>query len=177
MTGTNSGRPLLPERVTRAAQFVSAVAPGLLALSGAQVRSGLALRAQRLQPRVKRWDNPVVKTINQDRRAAGSMIKLSITKYFYFLFIQYIYFMEPYYKTLQTIFNITREDSQPTTYKCRPREIILRQFQDWSEIQQHLHLLETEGLIHTRQEETLVIQITHQGIAKIVGSNLLVTGD
>jgi len=85
--------------------------------------------------------------------------------------------MEPQYKTLQTIFNITREDSQPTTYKCRPREIILRQFQDWSEIQQHLHLLETEGLINTRQEETLVIQITHQGIAKITSSNLLVTGD
>jgi len=85
--------------------------------------------------------------------------------------------MEPQYKTLQTIFNITREDSQPTTYKCRPREIILRQFQDWSEIQQHLHLLETEGLINTRQEETLVIQITHQGITKITSSNLLVTGD
>jgi hypothetical protein len=85
--------------------------------------------------------------------------------------------MEPHYKTLQTIFNITREDSQPTTYKCRPREIILRQFQDWSEIQHHLHLLEAEGLIHTRQEETLVIQITHQGIAKIIGSNLLVTGE
>jgi len=109
--------------------------------------------------------------------AACSMIKLSITKYYYFHFIQYIYFMEPQYKTLQTIFNITREDSQPTTYKCRPREIILRQFQDWSEIQQHLHLLETEGLINTRQEETLVIQITHQGIAKITSSNLLVTGD
>src|SRR4051812_21090266 len=103
------------------------------------------------------------------------MIKLSITKYYQFPFIQYIYFMEPHFKTLQTIFNITREDSQPTTYKCRPREIILRQFQDWSEIQQHLHLLEAEGLISTRQEETLVIQITQQGIEKITSSNLLVT--
>ena len=85
--------------------------------------------------------------------------------------------MEPHYKTLQTIFNITREDSQPTTYKCRPREIILRQFQDWSEIQQHLHVLEAEGLIGTRQEETLVIQITHAGIEKIHTVNALVTGN
>jgi len=46
--------------------------------------------------------------------------------------------MEPRYKTLQTIFNIVTQDPQPTTYKCRPREIILRQFEDWSVIQQHL---------------------------------------
>ena len=82
-------------------------------------------------------------------------------------FIQYIYFMEPHYKTLQTIFNITKEDPQPCTYKCRPREIILRQFQDWSVIQQHLDLLEAEELINTRQEETLVILITVAGIEKI----------
>jgi hypothetical protein len=75
--------------------------------------------------------------------------------------------MEPQYKTLQTIFNITKEDPQPTTYKCRPREIILRQFQDWSLIQQHLQLLEEEGLISTRQEETLVILITMSGWKKI----------
>jgi len=154
--------------------------------------ASLPLRASKIFSRSVRWRNCIhngrhfIATPCAPREtakkktphgAACSMIKLSITKYYYFLFIQYIYFMEPQYKTLQTIFNITREDSQPTTYKCRPREIILRQFQDWSEIQQHLHLLETEGLINTRQEETLVIQITHQGIAKIISSNLLVTGD
>lgn len=75
--------------------------------------------------------------------------------------------MEPCYKTLQTIYNITKEDPQPTTYKCRPREIILRQFQDWSIIQQHLKQLEEEGLVRTKQEETMVIYITAAGIEKI----------
>ncbi len=75
--------------------------------------------------------------------------------------------MEAYYKTLQTIYTITKDDPQPDTYKCRPREIILRQFQDWSVILQHLNLLEDEGLIITSQEDTLVISITHAGIEKI----------
>jgi predicted transcriptional regulator len=75
--------------------------------------------------------------------------------------------MEPCYKTLQTIYTITKDDPQPETYKCRPREIILRQFQDWSIIQQHLQLLENEGLVTTSQEDTMVICITTAGIQKI----------
>ncbi len=75
--------------------------------------------------------------------------------------------MEAYYKTLQTIFSITKDDPQPETYKCRPREIILRQFQDWSVILQHLKLLEDEGLVITSQEDTLVICITSAGIEKV----------
>lgn len=75
--------------------------------------------------------------------------------------------MEACYKTLQTIFNITKDDPQPETYKCRPREIILRQFQDWSIIQQHLQLLEEEGFVITNQEDTMVICITGAGIEKI----------
>ncbi len=78
--------------------------------------------------------------------------------------------MEAYYKTLQTIYNITKEDPQPDTYKCRPREIILRQFQDWSVIQQHLKLLEDEGLVITSQEDTMVICITPAGIEKVSSS-------
>ena len=75
--------------------------------------------------------------------------------------------METPYKTLQTIYNIAKEDPQPDTYKCRPREIILRQFQDWGIIQQHLKLLEAEGLVITSQEDTLVVCITLAGIEKI----------
>lgn len=74
--------------------------------------------------------------------------------------------MELHYKTLQTIYNICKEDPQPDSYKCRPREIILRQFQDWSIIQQHLRLLEMEDLVVTTQEDTLVIRITQKGIDK-----------
>ena len=75
--------------------------------------------------------------------------------------------MEAHYKTLQTIYNITIQDPQPTSYQCRPREIILRQFQDWTVIQQDLKLLEEEGLVTTNQKDTLIITITHNGIQKI----------
>ena len=85
--------------------------------------------------------------------------------------------MEPHYQTLQTIYNITKEDPQPTTYKCRPREIILRQFQDWTAIQQDLRQLENEGLVITGQEETLVIKITEAGIEKITSGQLVTTGN
>jgi len=82
--------------------------------------------------------------------------------------------MEPRYKTLQTIFNIVTQDPQPTTYKCRPREIILRQFEDWSVIQQHLKQLEMEELVSTGQEETLFIRITAMGIEKIKAGNVII---
>ena len=80
--------------------------------------------------------------------------------------------MEAHYKTLQTIYNITVQDPQPTTYQCRPREIILRQFQDWNVIQQDLKLLEEEGLVTTNQKDTLIITITPDGIQKINSENL-----
>ena len=79
--------------------------------------------------------------------------------------------MEAHYKTLQTIYNITVQDPQPTTYQCRPREIILRQFQDWAVIQQDLKLLEEEGLVTTHQKDTLIITITPDGIQKINSEN------
>ncbi|MEJ7588667.1 MAG: hypothetical protein WKI04_13985 [Ferruginibacter sp.] len=79
--------------------------------------------------------------------------------------------METHYRTLQTIFTITNQDPQPVTYQCRPREIILRQFQDWSVIQQHLRLLEDEGFVTTIQKETLIITITTAGIEKVLSEN------
>ena len=75
--------------------------------------------------------------------------------------------MEPRYKTLSTIYDIVKDDPQPHTYLCRPREIILRQFLDWGVIQQHLNLLEEEHLVATRQLDTLTILITPAGIDKL----------
>ena len=91
--------------------------------------------------------------------------------------MKYIYPMEAQYKTLKTIFNITKDDPQPERYKCRPREIILRQFQDWNIIQKHLALLEDEGLVITSQEDTLVICITHPGIEKILSDEKSLIGN
>lgn len=80
--------------------------------------------------------------------------------------------MEAHYKTLQTIYNISIQDPQPTSYQCRPREIILRQFQDWTIIQQDISLLEEEGMVITRQKDTLIITITAIGIDKICSDSL-----
>lgn len=84
--------------------------------------------------------------------------------------MKYIYPMAAHYNTLQTIYLITKDDPQPERYKCRPREIILRQFQDWSIIQNHLHLLENEGLVTTSQEDTFIVRITSLGVMKIIDS-------
>ena len=80
--------------------------------------------------------------------------------------------MNAHYKTLETIFTIAHQDPNPVTYLCRPREIILRQFQDWSVIQQNLELLEQEGLVVTKQMDTLIISITSSGIQKMESANL-----
>jgi hypothetical protein len=77
------------------------------------------------------------------------------------------------YKTLQTIYSITKDDPHPTTYKCRPRDIILRQLMDWAVIQQHLELLEKEGLLVTAQEETMVVKLTITGIEKLRSRGML----
>ncbi len=79
--------------------------------------------------------------------------------------------MGSHYKTLLTVYTITKQDPQPVTYQCRPREIILRQFQDWAIIQQHLKLLEEEGFIVTKQLDTLVITITPAGIEKVLSED------
>lgn len=75
--------------------------------------------------------------------------------------------MEPRYQILQTIYQIAGKDPQPEFYPCRPREMILRLYTDWPVIQQHLHVLETEGLITTTQLNTLVIRISREGISKL----------
>ena len=75
--------------------------------------------------------------------------------------------MDDYYKTLQTIYDIVKEDPQPETYKCVPREIILREYNSWSVIEQHLKLLEKEGMVVIKREDTVVISITAGGIEKV----------
>lgn len=75
--------------------------------------------------------------------------------------------MEDTDKTLKTIYDIVKDDPQPQTYKCRPREIILRQYQSWTTIEKQLKVLKDEGLVDIQQEDTIVITITKQGIEKV----------
>ncbi len=75
--------------------------------------------------------------------------------------------MQDHYSLLHTIYEIVQNDPQPERYSCRPRELILRRMQEWSDIQQQLHQLEKEELVTTEQQETMVIRITHAGLALV----------
>ncbi len=81
--------------------------------------------------------------------------------------MKYIYRMEDTYKTLKIIYDIVKEEPQPQTYKCRPREIILRQYQSWTTIEKQLKVLKDEGMVEIQQEDTVVISITREGIEKV----------
>ncbi len=76
--------------------------------------------------------------------------------------------MQAHYHLLHTIYDIVKNDPQPENYGCRPRELILRQLQEWSVIQQQLELLEQEGMVVTEQQNTLIIRITGNGLQKIM---------
>lgn len=75
--------------------------------------------------------------------------------------------MQDHYNLLRTIYDIVKNDPQPEHYGCRPRELILRQLQEWPYIQQQLRTLESEELVVTEQQDTLIIRITAAGIEKI----------
>jgi hypothetical protein len=75
--------------------------------------------------------------------------------------------MEQQYYTLQTIYNIVKEDSQPHTYLCNTREIIVRQLFGWDDIKTHLELLAMEQLITIRQLGSVAISITPAGLEKV----------
>lgn len=82
--------------------------------------------------------------------------------------------MLDHYHLLHTIYSIVKEDPQPQLYACRPRELILRQFQDWSFISEQLRLLEEEELVTTEQQDTLIIRITSAGLEKAKDGSSLV---
>ena len=71
------------------------------------------------------------------------------------------------YYTLQTIFNIVKNDPNPETYLCSAREIILRQLNEWDIIQHHLKILAEKGFVIVKQLDKIAICITTSGIEKI----------
>lgn len=82
--------------------------------------------------------------------------------------------MQAHYQLLCTIYEIVKNDPQPEHYSCRPRELILRQLQEWSVIQEQLLLLEKEELVTTEQQNTLIIRITAAGMEKVKEQNRFV---
>lgn len=79
--------------------------------------------------------------------------------------------MEPKYTTLRTIYEIVKNETNPATYNCSLRQIILRQMQPWDNIMQHLEDLAEEGFISI-QKPAAIVCITEKGIeqAKSVSS-------
>ncbi|KAA9038461.1 hypothetical protein FW778_12920 [Ginsengibacter hankyongi] len=75
--------------------------------------------------------------------------------------------MEEEYLTLQTIFDIVKNDANPQTYLCSAREIILRQFNGWDVIQQHLQLLAEKEFVVVKQLDKIAISITQSGIDRV----------
>jgi hypothetical protein len=81
--------------------------------------------------------------------------------------------MEEEYITLQTIFDIVKNDSNPETYLCSAREIILRQFNGWDIIQKHLQLLAEKEFVIVKQLDKIAISITQRGIEHIRSASLV----
>ena len=71
------------------------------------------------------------------------------------------------YYTLQTIYNIVKSDTDPTTYPCTFRDIILNSSIDTAVIQQHLDSLANEGLLLVKKLDCTVFCITALGIAQL----------
>jgi hypothetical protein len=79
--------------------------------------------------------------------------------------------MEDHYELLHTIYEIVKNDPQPERYACRPRELILRRFQEWSILHQQLQLLEKEELVILEQQDTLIVRVTAAGLDKVRAQN------
>jgi predicted transcriptional regulator len=78
--------------------------------------------------------------------------------------------MENKYKTLYTIFELVKNDTNPTLSTVRPVEVIARLNFPWDEIGDHLKELQSDGLLNMKQLSTAVISITDKGIAQVISS-------
>jgi len=74
--------------------------------------------------------------------------------------------MENKYLTLQTIFELVKNDTNPTLSVVRPVEIIARLAFPWDEIGNHLKELQADGLLNIKQLSTAAISITDKGIER-----------
>lgn len=76
--------------------------------------------------------------------------------------------MENKYQTLQTIYELVKNDAHPTSSVLYPNEIIVRQNFPWDESVKHLDELRSENLINILHHSPAVILITEQGFQYIL---------
>jgi hypothetical protein len=89
--------------------------------------------------------------------------------------------MQAYLQLLRTIYQIANKDPKPLTYQCRPRELILRCLEDWNIIHENIKLLEAEGLVTTKQLDTMIICLSQKSwkprLANLIGSLFIISKD
>jgi hypothetical protein len=78
--------------------------------------------------------------------------------------------MENKYHTLQTIYELVKNDAHPTSSVVHPNEIIVRQDFPWDESVKHLDELKSENLVDILQLSPSVIFITDKGFQYILSA-------
>jgi predicted transcriptional regulator len=78
--------------------------------------------------------------------------------------------MENKYHTLQTIYELVKNDAHPTSSVVHPNEIIVRQNFPWDESVKHLDELKSENLVDILQLSPAVIFITDKGFQYILAA-------
>ena len=77
------------------------------------------------------------------------------------------FFMDPKYIILRIIYNLVKEDSDPTTFPCTYRDIILKRSFDIMALQEQLDQLAIEDLVKVKKLDRPVICITKKGFEQI----------
>ncbi len=67
----------------------------------------------------------------------------------------------------KVLYNIVKQETHPTQYRCTPREMILHSTFDWELISKHLSVLEADGLVEVQQGDAPSFSITEKGIAHL----------
>ncbi len=79
--------------------------------------------------------------------------------------------MQNKYLTLQTIYELVKNDSHPTSRMLYPNEIILRQNFPWDESIKHLDELRSEHFVNILQHSPIAIFITEEGFQYMNSTN------
>ena len=79
--------------------------------------------------------------------------------------------MKNRYFTLQTIYELVKNDEHPTASVIYPNEIIVRQSYPWDEIVKYLNELKAENLIEILQHSPAIINLTEAGLQHMLVAN------
>ena len=78
--------------------------------------------------------------------------------------------MENRYLTLQTIYEIVKNNSHPTSSIVYPNEVIVRQNFPWDESVKYIDELCSENLVEIIQHSPAVIYLTDKGFQYVLSS-------